>query len=599
VVFLVTGANGWPWGSDPSCPEGVAPQCPINPVTDFENYFPHPTDCHFYIQCDSSGKALCRSCAPTTYFSPRILNCVWPLDAACEHNATTRAESLLPPICGPDRCQAGAKKTDYSDCTHYFICSGSFEERRPCPEGQHFNARRNECDDRCSAGCENPCVIPECKQNCKCDANTPPRVDPADCTTCEVCRGGKLVKERCPTTVATQCGTCERTEDPTDCQRYYDSCSESWEHCQGNLHFNPVTKSCGDPCTAGCKHPCEIRGCFCPCDENMPPRVDSADCTICEVCRGGKLVKERCPTTAATQCGTCERIEDPTDCQRYYDTCTESWEHCQGNLHFNPITKSCGDPCTAGCKHPCEIRGCFCPCDENMPPRADSTDCTICEVCRGGQIVKEVCPSSFIGKCTENKCCSLTRHDTDCQLYYNHCSLTWSHCPGNLHFNEATHACDHPCNAGCIDRRRIQECCETEGDILEDPCSCDTYYICTAGIKILVRCENGQQYNSSLRQCDSSCSGDCPKLFRVKPECCASTSGKPEPPCPSTTYPMFLPHPSNSRFFYECLNGVRTCRRCPSQLRWNTDMDVCDESFCPGQDNTFQLHGAQTKTSLH
>jgi hypothetical protein len=496
------GANGWPWGSDPSCPEGPAPQCPISPATDTANYFPHPTDCHYYIQCDGSRRPLCRACAPSTFFSPRILNCVWPLDAACQHNATTRAESLLPPTCGPDRCHSGTKKRDNSACTHYFQCRGASEHRRQCPVGQHFNARTNECDDQCTAGCEDPCTIPECKHNCKCDPNMPPRVDPEDCTICESCRGGQLVKETCPPTV-------------------------------------PATRA------------------------------------------------------------TCERIEDPADCQRYYDTCTDSWEHCPGNLHFNPVTRTCEDPCTAGCKQPCEVGGCFCPCDENMPPRVDPADCTLCEVCRGGHIVKDLCPPSLISTCTANRCCSLTRHEADCQLYYNHCSHTWSHCPGNLHFNEATQVCDHPCDAGCKDRRDIEQCCDTEGDVSEDPCSCDMYYICAAGIKVPVSCEYGQQYNSTLRRCDSLCSGDCPKLFRGTPECCASTCGKPEPQCPWTTYPMFLPHPSNSQFFYECFNGVRSCKRCPLQLHWNSDMDICVETLCPQQDNPFQSYGAQTKTSLH
>jgi hypothetical protein len=106
-------------------------------------------------------------------------------------------------------------------------------------------------------------------------------------------------------------------------------------------------------------------------------------------------------------------------------------------------------------------------------------------------------------------------------------------------------------------------------------------------------------YNSTLRRRDSSCSGGCPKLFLGKPECCASTSGKPEPSCPSTLYPIFLPHPSNSQFFYECLSGVRSCKRCPLQSRWNTDIDICEELYCLQQDNPFQSYGSPTKMSLH
>jgi hypothetical protein len=66
-----------------------------------------------------------------------------------------------------------------------------------------------------------------------------------------------------------------------------------------------------------------------------------------------------------------------------------------------------------------------------------------------------------------------------------------------------------------------------------------------------------------------------------------------------TMYPIFLPHPSNSQFFYECINGVRSCKRCPLQRRWNTDMDICDETSCLQQEDPFQSYGAPKKMSLH
>ncbi|KDR15984.1 putative chitinase 3 [Zootermopsis nevadensis] len=165
--------------------------------------------------------------------------------------------------------------------------------------------------------------------------------------------------------------------------------------------------------------------------------------------------------------------------------------------------------------------------------------------------------------------------------------MTWSRCPGDLHFNEVTRTCDHPCRAGCKDRREIGACCPADGEVYEDPCTCDMYYLCTNGIKELVKCEDGLQYNNTLGRCDNSCSGGCPKLFAGNPECCASTSGKPEPQCPATTYPIFLPHPSSSQFFYKCVNGVRSCIRCPLQRRWNTDTDTCDETACSRPETPF------------
>ena len=456
LFLFIAGADCWSWGSDPWCPPGPEPQCPFNPVTDYDNYFPHPTDCHYYIQCDGSRKPICRSCSPATYFSHRIPNCVWPMDAACPYNDTTRPEILQPPICGPDRCSPpGMKKRDYSDCTHYFICiNETFENRVECPKGKHFNTEINDCDDQCTAGCINPCEIPE---------------------------------DQCPST---------NIAIPNNCEWYRNSCTDEPIPCPVNEKFNPATRKCEDPCQV------YIKDCNCP----LP---------------------------------FCVNITIPNNCEWYRNNCTGEPIPCPDKLNFNSATGKCEDPC-----------------------KVDIQDCP-CE-------------------CKPNKCCVFTRHETDCQLYYNNCSQMWSRCPGNLHFNEVSQSCDHPCRAGCMNPKDITECCSIEGEMVEDPCSCNTYYICSNGIKELVKCEGGLQYNSALRSCDKSCSCDCTKLFAGKPECCASTGGKPEPQCPDTMYPIFLPHPSNDQFFYTCLKGVRSCSRCPFQHRWNMNMDTCDEISCDG-----------------
>ncbi|KDR15983.1 hypothetical protein L798_10332 [Zootermopsis nevadensis] len=160
LLLVASGGDCWPWGSDPFCPPGPEPECPRNPADDTSNYFPHPTDCHYYIQCDGSRKPICRQCGPTIYFSPKVLNCLWPLAAKCEHNATTRQDSLLPPICGPDRrhhldCdREGNTFRDPSSCDHYYRCTGGTKVRNNCPSGQHYNGLLGACDDPCKAGCK-------------------------------------------------------------------------------------------------------------------------------------------------------------------------------------------------------------------------------------------------------------------------------------------------------------------------------------------------------------------------------------------------------------------------------------------------------------
>ena len=160
LLLVATTVDCWPWGSDLSCPPGPEPVCPSNPADDTANYFPHPTDCHYYIQCDGSRKPICRQCGPAVYFSPNVLNCLWPLEAKCEHNATTRQDSLLPPICGPDRqahfdCdREGSTFRDPLSCDHYFKCTGGKKVRNKCPSGQHFSGMLGVCSDPCKAGCK-------------------------------------------------------------------------------------------------------------------------------------------------------------------------------------------------------------------------------------------------------------------------------------------------------------------------------------------------------------------------------------------------------------------------------------------------------------
>jgi hypothetical protein len=50
-----------------------------------------------------------------------------------------------------------------------------------------------------------------------------------------------------------------------------------------------------------------------------------------------------------------------------------------------------------------------------------------------------------------------------------------------------------------------------------------------------------------------------------------------------------MPHPTNGQFFYTCLNGVRSCSRCPLQHRWNIDTDTCDGISSDGP-KRFLLH---------
>lgn len=203
-------------------------------------------------------------------------------------------------------------------------------------------------------------------------------------------------------------------------------------------------------------------------------------------------------------------------------------------------------------------------------------------MCRSDQHFNLTSAKCEIGSCDSSRCDD-TEDPSDCNYYFTNCNERIK-CPAGQHFNKNSRSCENQCTAGCLDPSNISDChvCEPEGKTFEDPCSCEMYYKCVGGLRVLAMCDDGLHYNKTLGRCDAPCSDTCPKLFARKPECCASTKGKPQPLCPSTPYPVFLPHPSDSRWFYQCLQGVLYCNRCPPGHKWNIDEDTCDKSCqCP------------------
>ena len=610
VLLLVAGADCWRWGSVSSCPPGPEPVCPENPAVDELNYFPHPTDCHYYFQCDGSGRPICRRCSPTTYFSPINFNCVWPVQASCEHNDTTRPESLLPPTCVPDReCnEEGATSRDFTDCSRYFVCHNGSSIRMECPEGQAFNDRVGICDDAEKAGCDNT----ENWGPYRCDVEG--KIVKIDCSTYTICKNSEIKTEKCnagqffdEVTGVCQNGPCEKTcedkEDPADCRYYIKNCDQRTK-CPENKHFNRKTKHCENECTAGCQNPTDIPQCR---ECQQEGQILQYDCHSYAICMGGKISKKSCSkdqhfdvttgTCIVGTCGptpppppppTCEDQPDPYDCNYYIRNCKDRTK-CPDGQHFNRNTKHCENQCTAGCQDPRNIPQCRECADDG---KILKYDCQSYVACVGGKVTHVVCRSDqhfnlTTAKCEAGSCdtgrCEDTEDPSDCSYYLTNCNERRK-CPTGQHFNKNTRRCEDQCTAGCVDPSNISEChtCEPEGKTFEDPCSCETYYRCVGGVRVLAMCDDGLHYNNTLGRCDVPCSDICPKLFARKPECCASTKGKPQPLCPSTPYSVFLPHPSDSRWFYQCLQGVLYCNRCPPGHKWNTDEDTCDKSCqCP------------------
>ncbi|PSN34550.1 hypothetical protein C0J52_24353 [Blattella germanica] len=520
LLLCIAGTHCWQWGSSRSCPPGEEPECPKNPLNDTVNYFPHPTDCHYYVQCDSNGKAICRRCSPTTYFNPHISNCVWPLDARCETNATTRQSSLLPPICVPDRDEIDGSLLldepcqDASDCSYYYR---NCTERTKCPDKQHYNNKTKRCENWCMAGCQNPLDIPDCRQ-CPREGE----ILNHECEKYMICTNGVPVQVQCKSnehfdTVTKTCvpgSCCEDKPDLKNCSFYITNCNERVQ-CPPNQHFNAKTKRCEDFCIAGCQSPWKIAQCReCQTDGD----ILQFDCHYYTKCVNGKPEQFKCKlnehfdqTIGKCMPGSCcEDEPDTRDCSYYITNCDQRTK-CPTNQHFNKNTKRCENICTAGCQNPLDIPQCR-QCKEG---EILQSDCQFYSICRNNQIEQVKCNinehfDQKIKKCVPGSCCEDKPDPNDCGYYITNCNQR-TPCPPNQHYNKNTRRCENICTAGCQNPLKIPQCrqCPTEGQIIQY--DCQFYTICNNGKPEKVTCNDNEHFDLTANKCiPGSCCEDKP-----------------------------------------------------------------------------------------
>ena len=66
---------------DPGCPECEVPNCP--PDMGFSVFFPHPTDCGWYFECEN-GIAYCKQCPADLHWNTELDACDYPYRAGCD-----------------------------------------------------------------------------------------------------------------------------------------------------------------------------------------------------------------------------------------------------------------------------------------------------------------------------------------------------------------------------------------------------------------------------------------------------------------------------------------------------------------------------------
>jgi hypothetical protein len=66
------------------------------------------------------------------------------------------------------------------------------------------------------------------------------------------------------------------------------------------------------------------------------------------------------------------------------------------------------------------------------------------------------------------------------------------------------------------------------------------------------------------------------RVLREEDECPLNGICVPDCPTDDPDSSVFFPHPSECQFYFECRDGVTYCRKCPSDLHWNKDLEKCD-----------------------
>lgn len=208
-------------------------------------------------------------------------------------------------------------------------------------------------------------------------------------------------------------------------------------------------------------------------------------------------------------------------------------------------------------------------------------------------------------------------HDSNCSAYFE-CSnneYIVRYCPANLHFNAELGVCDYPSSANCPWESFNNDSMSTtslptttESDLTNGPnnniCpldepgyniflphpNCNFYFMCYWGELIEMQCQDGKHWNAEKNYCDWKVYANCVEGAATYPPNESDTSevttnvpqnwlttSAPPNECPSLNneiQAVHLPHP-NCEYFYLCNWGIPVEMKCPNNLHFNQELDIC------------------------
>lgn len=128
--------------------------------------FPNRDNCQDYLIC-WGGELWTLTCPEETLFDPIRLICNWAKEVECMDQVVSEPPVSDEPSDDPsyDKCPPpGNDEIRFlpsADCENFYVCINGDPILINCRNGQHWNQRKEICDDPSAAGCKVSCLKPK------------------------------------------------------------------------------------------------------------------------------------------------------------------------------------------------------------------------------------------------------------------------------------------------------------------------------------------------------------------------------------------------------------------------------------------------------
>ncbi|XP_033106701.1 acidic mammalian chitinase-like [Anneissia japonica] len=459
----------------------------------------------------------------------------WPLIKTIKSQMETNTRAINPPgnEDGVSATTQTMETTEFSchgkpnafypnptDCFSYIVCISDVRHDVTCLNGNHWNSAYNRCDPPEVANCA---VMPV---TTTLPPTTTDRVtDPSACK--EIHSG-----------VASH---------PSDCSQYLFCYQEeviATRYCQSGTLFDPTRGFCNVASQVTCEN-----------QETTEASTTSKSPTRCRDTMSGAESHD-------------------TDCSKYY-ICYQyaivATQNCPDGTLFDTRWKFCNQASKVTCG------GVF----KTTEASTESVQ-SVCEgVMTGGRVA----------------------HPSDCSKYLV-CSdgaIASTHvCPPDMLFSPDLLYCNWPSLVTCQESRTIrtslppttatpsQEATETQHVILEDFClsqpngyyshpnDCNGYIRCVGSRTYIKQCPNNLHWNQNAMACDWPQNAICSSQFAAQVSQQNGADISPTEFTCSGRADGHYPDANNNKKWFWCVHGQLHHMECPSQLIWDSELQVCN-----------------------